>query len=433
MNASRFLSASLAFALCAPVASAQLTSDSGFALTETHALGGLSAYGSLNDGRYVGFDGMSFDLFASEGTWQANLGTISSFMWPSFVKVDPTESYAIIGESTNGNLFKVALDGSGVTLLANLTFNYDLAFDTTPNLAYVSAGLGGWGAGNDIVRLNLTNGQTTLLAHVDGPSGPVSVSPNGDLNYITQYEGSNWPPPLGQEDLIRWDDAELDSGTQLTSADADYLLSGLDGGSSMVCDAAGNILLAHTNFAGDTNEVYHISEDGDLMDTVGTSFSHMANLELLGSGPSTFSAQQPLGMNLRVYHTDFFSFDDRVTISPARAQLTWAGPPSGIVGRGAFKLTGGEPNGYALILVASSADELATEDVIDAGWRAPLFLAVKAVDVMRRTKLRPLDATGSLKLEHLQTPAIEGQLLLQAFLYDVDITPLGTSTHAINQ
>jgi len=422
-----------ALCLLPTAAVAQLSSDPGFAVTSTVPLDGPKAYGSLPDGRYVAFDGLSFDLYASDGTWQANLGTISSFMWPSFVEVDPTGIFVIAAESTNGNLFKVQLNGSGVTLLTNLVFSYDLTWDVTPGLAYVSAGLGGWGAGNDILRLNVVTGTTTLLAHVPGPSGPLAVNSAGDVSYVTQYAGFDWPPPLGQESLIRWDNAELDAGVLLSEVDADYLWSGLDGGSSMVSDDGGTLFLAHTNFAGDVNEIYQFSPSGALLDTVATTMTHVANLELLGSGASTFSAQQPLGVSMIAYNTDFGSVDDRVTINPARAQLTWKGPPAGGTGRGTFKLTGGEPGGFATIMVASSSSELPTEDVLEAGWRAPLFMAVKVTDILRRTSVMPLDAKGELKMEHLQTPGIEGKILLQPLLYDVAMVPLGSAAHAINQ
>ena len=414
-------------------AAAQLSSDPGFAVSNSVSLGGPSAYGSFPDGRYVAFDGLSFDLYASDGTWQANLGAISSFMWPSFVEVDPTGTFVIAGESTNGNLFKVQVNGSGVTLLANLVFNYDLDWDVTPGLAYVSAGLGGWGAGNDLVRLDVTTGSTTLIAHVQGPSGPIAVNAAGDVSYVTQYEGFDWPPPMGQESLIRWGNVKLDAGALLSETDADYLCSGLDGGSSMVSGVGGTLFLAHTNFAGDENEIYQFSPTGVLLDTVATTLTHVANLELIGAGRSTFSAQQPLGVSLRTYNTDFFSLNDCVTIDPARAQLTWKGPPSGVAGRGTFKLLGGEPGGFAVIMVASSSAELPAEDVIDAGWRAPLFMAVKATDILRRTQVMPLDAKGELKMEHLQTPAIEGQILLQPLLFDSAMAPLGSASHAINQ
>jgi hypothetical protein len=181
------------------------------------------------------------------------------------------------------------------------------------------------------------------------------------------------------------------------------------------------------------NEIYQFSPSGALLDTVATTMTHVANLELLGSGASTFSAQQPLGVSMIAYNTDFGSVDDRVTINPARAQLTWKGPPAGGTGRGTFKLTGGEPGGFATIMVASSSSELPTEDVLEAGWRAPLFMAVKVTDILRRTSVMPLDAKGELKMEHLQTPGIEGKILLQPLLYDVAMVPLGSAAHAINQ
>ena len=60
-------------------------------------------------------------------------------------------------------------------------------------------------------------------------------------------------------------------------------------------------------------------------------------------------------------------------------------------------------------------------------------MAVKASDILRRTGVMPLDAKGELKMEHLQTPAIEGKILLQPLLFDAAMVPLGSATHAINQ
>ena len=102
MRLSNALALLSALCLLPNLAAAQLTSDPGFAVTDTVPLGGPSAYGSLADGRYVTFDGLSFDLYANDGTWQTNLGAISSFMWPSFVEVDPTGTFVIAGESTSG-------------------------------------------------------------------------------------------------------------------------------------------------------------------------------------------------------------------------------------------------------------------------------------------------------------------------------------------
>ena len=60
-------------------------------------------------------------------------------------------------------------------------------------------------------------------------------------------------------------------------------------------------------------------------------------------------------------------------------------------------------------------------------------MAVKPTDILRRTQVMPLDAKGELKMEHLQTPAIEGQILLQPLLFDSAMAPLGSASHAINQ
>ena len=68
--------------------------------------------------------------------------------------------------------------GTGPVQLATLTFSYDAAFSPAGEL-FVSAATGGFGAGNDIFKVALPGGALTQIAHVGGPSGPLTFGANG--------------------------------------------------------------------------------------------------------------------------------------------------------------------------------------------------------------------------------------------------------------
>jgi hypothetical protein len=423
-------------ALLVASASAQVFPDSGFAQDAPLDLMGDRAYGSLSDGGFISFDGLSFERYDAAGALVVTYGTTGAFLFPSFVEIDPSETLAVVGESSNGDLFAIDLVSGTVTTVANMAFNYDLAFDSIPGLAYVSASLGGFGAGNDIVRLDLVSGATTVVAHVQGPSGPLEVDANGDLFYVTVYEGANWPPPLGEEDLILWSDAQLDSGNLLSEADALYLTAGLNGGSSIEYDPhSGYLFLANTNSQGAAHEILRLDTTGDILDLVAKAPTWIANLEVTGDGgPGTLAPFQPLGARLHVQNTDFGgSLRDRATLVPARTQASFVGPASGKAGPATVTFDGAPMGGSVVILLARSNDVLGQETYSDQGWGAPTFLAFSPGDVLRRITGNPVDQAGQASLTFHQIPAWEGALAFQAILYDADGHPIGTSTHVINQ
>lgn len=394
------------------------------------------AYGTLPDGSFVRFDGLDLELRAPDGGFVAHLGSVPGPVFPSFVRVHPSGGFALAGESSNGNVYRVDLPGGGVTLLANVFFNFDLAWDVDPGLAYVSAALDGFGGGNDVLRLDLVSGATTELAHVDGPSGPIAVDANGDLYYVTQYAGFDFPPPLAEQDLIRWTDAQLDGGVPLTEADATVLARGLDGGSSLSYDAESAYLyLAHVNFAGKPNEVYQLGSDGVLHDAVLTSPTYLSNVEAFGGpGAAILSAHQPADARLWVHNTDFATGrTERALVAPARPVATFDGPPSGQSGPATVTVEGAEPNAFVSVAVWSSQDELDDEQVSDLGWVAPLFTAAPLGQLWRRTQPIRTDGQGRATFTYPQTPSMEGAFLFQTLVYDGGLNPLGSSTHVINE
>jgi len=437
MQRSMLLAALAAFSTS--LVSAQVSIEPGFQGTNVLDLSGDRVYGTLEDGSYVSCDGVLFEHYGPDGTLLATLGSLPGFAFPSFLEVHPSGTFAIIGESSNGDLFKLDILNGGFVTLANLNFNFDLAWDTDPNLAYVSAALGGFGMGNDILRLNLTTGTTTALVHLDGPSGPIAVDGAGDLHYVTQFDGPGWPPPLMAEELIRWDAADLDAagpGNLLGESDATLEVAGLDGASSLLHDPrSGFLFLAHVNFQGFANEVLQVDPTSGVLDTVASSFTWIQNLELQNAnGQATLSAYQPLGSRILVQNTDFgSSLRDRVIVEPLRTLASYTGPASGQSGAATITFTGAEPNGAVSVLLARSKNQLPGELVSHLGWVAPVFTAMRLSDVTRRTHPLVADASGAVSITYQQSAVIEGTLLFQGVVYDTLGNPLGTSDWVVNQ
>lgn len=427
-----FLGAASA-ALLPCLAMAQVTTEPGVRTSELLDVGD-SAYATLSDDGYVSFDGLAFERYDAAGGLVQTYGTLASFVFPSFVVVDAAEAFAYAGESSNGDLFTIDLVGGGVTTLTNINFNYSMAFDATPGLAYVSAALGGFGTGTDILRLDLVTGQWTQVVKVTGPSGPVAVDESGDLYYVTQYDGPNWPPPLADEDLVLWTDAQLDSGNLLTNADASTLTAGLDGGSSMVHDpSSGDLYLAHVNFQGFANEIYRLTTSGQLLGSLGESFAFIGNLEVVPSdGQQIMAPYQPAGAKLRLKNTDFGGDTrDRVTLEPQRPSATFVGPTNGAAGPASVTILDAPPGGAVSFMITEASD-VRGEFVFDPGWGAPVFIMVAPQDIWRRTQQRPIDANGMVVFNYEQPAGVTGDWAWQALLFDASGAPIGTSEFVIN-
>lgn len=419
--------------LLVPPALGQIEPGPGFDVTAALDLAGDRAYGTLGDGSYVSFDGLAFELYDADGSLLKTLGNLPAFVFPSFVAVHPSETFALVGESSNGDLFRVDVVNGGFTTLTSLTFNYDLAWDTQPNLAYVSAALGGFGAGNDVLRLHVDTGQTQPIAHVDGPSGPLAVDGDGNLHYVTLADG--FPPPPNASELVVWTDAQLDAGPLLSEADASVLLAGLEGSSSLAHDPqSGHLFLTETSIVGGPHRVLQVAPDGELLDEVAFSPTWISNLEIQsGAGPATLAAQQPADARLFVQNTDFAgSLRERAVLEPARALATFSGPPAGQSGQATVTVQGAEPGGFVSVMLARSTEELPDEDVTWVGWNGPLFTAAHLKAYLRRTPPLPVDAAGNANFTYYQSAAHHGQFLWQAILFDGSVRPLGSSTHVIN-
>ena len=93
----------LALSLCAPSAPWGDTLPEGFLASGVPRPPGQVA--TLSNGNFVAFDGVRVTLHSESGSLIFTLATLTDTDFPSFVRVDPTETFVVVGESLNGGLY----------------------------------------------------------------------------------------------------------------------------------------------------------------------------------------------------------------------------------------------------------------------------------------------------------------------------------------
>lgn len=438
LRASTFLGA---LVLLGGSAQAQLSAvTDGYQLTGSNSFTELCSdspsYGSLIDGSYVVFDGYDIEHRSAGGALIRRFASLPAYKFPSFVRIAPDGSTAYIGESSSGQIWSVDLGSGGLTALANLTFNFDLAFDTDPGFAYVSAATGGFGF-NSVHRMDLSSGATTEVASVTGFSGPLAVDDFGDV-LLARLSGQ-FPAPAGSADILRFDDADLDGGTVLSEADATVSFGGLNGCSSLQYDMLDQqyfLMETSAGASGFGSELWRIAADGTPLEQVAESTVFSGGIEIVDAGIGTrFGPYQPNYVGLRFVESDCFGSGttQRVSVRPLRPAGTFSGPFQGTPGNASFVLDGGIPGGFASLWLARSGSFSPADIVTDQGGLFPIALRATASSFGRRFPMVPLDASGHAQLDFVQDPVFEGALLAQWLVYDAAGSLVTSSTFAINR
>ena len=304
---------------------------------------------------------MSVDRWTAAGGFIGNLATFQAFGFPSFCIVRPDGSEVLIGESSNDSIHRIPLSGAGEIFVTGILFNFSAVFESNDNVL-ISAATGGFGQPNELLRLDITNGQATTIATVPGPSGPIALDANGDLFYATQ--SPSFPPPPSAVDILRWTKTQITAGLPLTELDASLHASSFEGGGSMAFDpVSGELYLAETNFSAGINRIVLVGSSGATSTTIIDSTVTVGGLEFLnGGGAGSFEAFQPAGgSQLKYSSTDFSTISDLSIIDPQRPTLTITGPGVSSVGQVTFEVDGALPNGSAFLLFSSASQLSPTE------------------------------------------------------------------------
>jgi hypothetical protein len=403
----------------------------GFQLTGSQPIGLYDAYATLSSGERVDFDGDDVNLTADDGTVLAQLGNVPEFVFPSFVRIDPTETFALVGESSNGDIFKVDLGGAGMSTLTNLGFNFDAVFEDAGH-AFVSAAPCGFFCGSEIDRVDLVTGAQTKVATLVAPSGPLARASNGDIYYAVQPLA--YPPPDDTWSIIRWTDAQLTSGTVQNEASATTFVAGLNGGSSIAIDAVYGHLFVAEAFFGGGGRLREFNTSGQSVETVISSDNYLSNLEFLyGSDAGSFQAFQPAnGVTLKFRSTDFSGAGSSLihTNRPVRPIATISGP--GLTGPGSVTLevTGGVPEGTIHFVSCPAGVYNPTESGHDLGNF--LFVTGMPVGMIHHVATVPANLAGAGSYTLTNPGNQQGTLVFQALVADTPGHYIGSSTAVFN-
>ncbi|MDP6410574.1 MAG: hypothetical protein QGI46_14460 [Planctomycetota bacterium] len=407
----RALTALAAFSLLtAAPGAAQDTIAPGFAVTGSQSVpASFASYHTLRSGDRVTFDGVSIDLYDEAGGFLMNLGALPGFVFTSFVEADPGEQYALVGESSFGDVFKVMLDGSGLSTVANVPFHYDAVFDGADS-ALLSASSCLCGT-NEILRLDVGAGTLQAVASVPGSSGPLAISAGGDLYYATA--SAQFPAPPGSTDIVYWTAAQLASGVPLTLGDATVFHSGLDGGAALAIDPVyGSLVLAEAVF-GSQSRLLEFAPDGDWVGPVVTSANYLSNVELRASGPSGhFHAWQPdAGVVMHFNDLDGGQIVD-VRARRPRAEILAAGPAV------TFRVSEALPNSGMLVLWGPQASYDPDENSYGIFPDFLFHTGLPLASIRRLPFFSPVDSTGVGEFTYFDPGHLAGTLVFQALLLD---------------
>lgn len=431
-----FLTGLVATCALALPGSAQTPLD-GFGVTNaSHP--GVSNWITLSTGELLTFDGQNVELYDASGAF---VQTVTSFAASNFTgcfAVDPTETFAIVGESSLGDVFRVDLATGTTTFLANVFFNYDADFAPDGSV-YISAATGGFGFGNDLVRLDPVTGATTKVANFDGASGPLAVDGLGNIFYATA--SADWPTPPASSDVVIFPASALATancdvpGACLDLDDAITFAFGFDGATSLERDdATGNLYMAENNFASGLSRVWRVQAGSaanalPLVDELTGNWT--GRLQLLpGSGPATFQAYQPETGPELVYNTSGGAGVFRRSVRPDRAELALSGP--GTLGAGSVDvtLTGGVPSGFALLFYGPTAGLGGAEVALPLPSPAPLISAMD-LGTLKYGRLLSVDPTGSASTS-FTNPGLLGVVSIQGVLVDMTGNQLVATTSRVD-
>jgi hypothetical protein len=403
------------------------TPAAGYQLGSIPSPSPFAATCTLPGGDIVTFDGLNVDRWTAAGQFVGTLATLPGFAFSSFVLATPDGSAVVFAENSNGGIFLAQADGSGVTPLVSLTFNYDATWLANGDLL-VSAATNGFGNGNDLVRVTIDPPSATFIGHVDGSSGPLASSAAGDVYYATQVDA--FPPPPGSTDVIRWSAATVAGGV-LDAGNATLVGADFDGASSIAVDpVAGGVYLAVTNFGTASYSLRRVgttqASSPIVVDQIAGFFGGLEFVDG-GASPGSFAAWQPAdGVNLK-----YNQGADQFRVRPARPQLAISGPGTTGPGTVTFTVTGGVPDGIML----ATACPTGFVQPGDAAIQLPTFLWVTPFTLSqtrRASAASPvfLDGNGDGTFQIFNSGSLSGVFAWQFLVGDGASVLLGSTNVA---
>jgi len=326
----------------------------------------------------VYFDGS--DLMLDTGTSGQSLLTFPSFTFGSFT-APIGANQVLFGESSNGGVWSVPLNGGTAQLVANVPFNYDAVL-LDDDRALVSAKTGGFSApDNDVMFVDLLTGQTQLLAQFPGASGPLAVDAAGDVYYATSP--AVFPAPPGTVEVLRLSRAVVDaailSGQVLGAADATVVVQGIDAAGDLAFDDDGDLFFVDW-YQGRIGEIHDAdgpqpSLGAPLLDFAGSGLYGSA-LQFVPAGSTSGAVLepfQPAGGALLVQETDYAAISQVREVTAAQPSLTASSPNPVPAGALTLTVSGGPASGLGVLLF-EAAQAAGAGALVVPGFEQPLLL-----------------------------------------------------------
>jgi hypothetical protein len=343
----------------------------------------------------------------------------------AFVRVTPDGSAVLVGESSQGRLYRHEVPTGQTRALGTVPFLFDLAF-TPQGQAIVSANplFGTPGAQNQLLLLDVVSGATRLFARIAGPSGPVACAADGALLYATQV--MQFPTPPGSLRLLRFAPARLQAalngGPLLGEADATVLASQLDGAYALVPDEQGRVYVSDPSHGG-IRRFDAAGRGEDFLPVTGSHFETV--LRFRWRGPGAFAPCQPDGSaELWCVETDWRHGTRLRSIAPQRPQAFHAPVNPVPAGRLDMFVTGAPPLGRALCLVSRGLLSAEQHALLAGG--VPLWFGLDPARLVL-TSWQPVDAAGAASVAFTVPPGVVDDLGCQWLVASPDQGTLATS------
>ncbi len=385
---------------------------------------------TLANGDVLTWNGEHLSRYTADGTLITHYTTLSPAATDlhSFLIVDPTESFAVIGELATNSIYRVDFGTGTRTVLTNLFLNYDAVFET-PDTILVCAAIAG---NNEIFRVEVNTGMTLLVATSSGPSGPLALDDEGNLFYGVIVGGFPAPPFGSSVVLYSWD--TLDGILLPDEHGAAFIGAGFDAISGLAYDeTSGEVYSSENDFASGRNLIRRVqgnaSEspvlvEGPLLVPQRTK----SNLEFIEEGgPALFRPYQPTGGGRLRYQTvDFDTKFQRMELAPLRPTIAFEGPGTTGIGPFTLALENGPPSGFAWLFVCPSSAYDPVEIALPLSTAIhPLFVGLRSP--VSSAGILTLDSSGDA-LANLSNPSgATGAVAAQALLFDADLAVVGVS------
>lgn len=338
----------------------------------------------------------------------------------------------LFGESTTNGLWLVPLHSVPASQpIATVVFNYD-ALLLAPGTALISAKTGGFATpDNEVIAVDLTTGNTQMLAQLPGASGPIALTSNGDLYYATS--SLLFPTPPGTTTVLRFRRAVVDQAlaqnTVLRMPQAEVVFTGIDAAADLAFDDDGDLLF--TDWF--TNSV------GELNDAIGaapwrTTFADYSNASVspstvqfvAASSTAVFEPFQPPAGVLCVHETSWGVASQLRTLHAEPAIASCSAPNPVPTGNFVIQIAQGPANGIGL-LAFTFAPSLGGAPLALPGFEAPLHWDAAMTGAFA-SWLVQFDGTGNASLQ-LHNPGIAPvlSLLVETAFVNATATQLGTT------